>query len=161
MPDRSLNPLSGIEHMDSVKSPSKRSQWFILGAIALLVLVVIILGAKAGFEMTRPVSIQPLSTIPPEWNVPAGKKIDELSEYFVEYKLVGKLPGKPNDQFHLVVHGPDPTPYMRIVYGDDLQKGGRIGLAVPKRRATYRASLRGYDFKGNGPRYSNVLTFTY
>jgi hypothetical protein len=79
----------------------------------------------------------------------------------VEYKLVGKLPGNPNDEFHLVVHGPDPTPYMRTLRGDELQKGGFIGLAVPKRGARYTASLRGYDSKGNGPRYSNVLAFTH
>jgi hypothetical protein len=146
--------------MSSSSPPSSRRKWYLLAAFGIL-LAAILVAAKVGFEMTRPVSIQPLSTIPPEWNVPAGKKIDELSEYFVEYKLVGKLPGKPNDQFHLVVHGPDPVPYMRIVHGDELQKGGRIGLAVPKRRAKYTAALRGYDFKGNGPRYSNVLTFTY
>jgi hypothetical protein len=146
--------------MSSSSPSSSRRKWFLLAAVSIL-FAFILVAAKVGFEMTRPVSIQPLSRIPPEWNVPAGKKIDELSEYFVEYKLVGKLPGKPNDQFHLVVHGPDPTPYMRIVYGDELQKGGRIGLAVPKRRAKYTAALRGYDFKGNGPRYSNVLTFTY
>lgn len=128
---------------------------------AVLVLTVGTVTAKVGYEATRPITIQPLSTIPREWNLPAGKKIEDLPEFHVEYKLVGKLPGKPNDQFHLVVHGPDPTPYMRIVYGDELEKGGQITLAVPKRRAKYTAALRGYDFKGNGPRYSNVLTFTF
>lgn len=147
--------------MDNPNPSPSRRQWLFLAVAAGLLLTVAIVAAKVGFEMTRPVEIQPLSVIPPVWNVPAGKKLEDLSEYFVEYKLVGKLPGKPNDQFHLVVHGPDPVPYMRIVYGDDLQKGGRIGLAVPKRRAHYTAALRGYDFKGNGPRYSNVLTFTY
>lgn len=146
--------------MNNSTSNTAPRKWILIGAVALP-LILCGVAAKVGYEMTRPVAIRPLSTIPPEWNVPAGKRIEDLSEYFVEYKLVGKLPGKPNDQFHLVVHGPDPTPYMRIVYGDELQKGGRIGLAVPKRRAKYTAALRGYDFKGNGPRYSNVLTFSY
>jgi hypothetical protein len=156
---KSLHPRVKCSMNDPNPSRSRRTSIYI--GVAVLAFILCTVTAKVGYEATRPVVIKPLSAIPPEWNVPAGKKIGELSEYYVEYKLVGKLPGKPNDQFHLVVHGPDPTPYMRIVYGDELQKGGRIGLAVPKRKAKYSAALRGYDFKGNGPRYSNTLTFTY
>jgi hypothetical protein len=133
----------------------------IAGTVVLVLLAGAAIAGKIGYEKSRPVVIAPLSAIPAKWNVPPGKKIEDLSEYFVEYKLVGTLPGKPSDQFHLVVHGPDPTPYMRIVYGDELQKGGIIGLAVRKRGANYTAALRGYDFNGNGPRYSNILHFKY
>jgi hypothetical protein len=146
--------------MSNLNSSPSRRKWFYIAGAAIAIIFAGV-AAKVGYEMTRPVSIQPLSAMPAEWNLPPGKKIEDLSEFFVEYKLIGKLPGKPGDQFHLVVHGPDPTPYMRILYADELQKGGIIGLAVPKRRAKYTAALRGYDFKGNGPRYSNTLTFTF
>ncbi|WP_425613646.1 hypothetical protein NA78x_003481 [Anatilimnocola sp. NA78] len=146
--------------MNTALTPSRRRVW-IIATVAMVVLMVGLIAGKIGFEATRPVSIQPLSAIPAKWNVPVGKKIEDLSEYFVEYKLVGQLPGKPNDQFHLVVHGPEATPYMRILYGDDLEKGGIVGLAVRKRGVKYTAALRGYNYQGNGPRYSNTLTFTY
>jgi hypothetical protein len=137
-----------------------RRRWFLVGGL-VIALVLVAVASKVVFEKTRPVSISPLSAIPAKWNLSPGKKMEDLSEFYVEYKLTGTLPGKPTDEFYLVVHGPDAVPYMRILRGDDLQKGGFVGLAVRKNGATYRAALRGYDFKGNGPRYSNTLTFKF
>lgn len=105
------------------------------------------------FEMSRPIAIAPAP-------LPAGKKMSDMSEYFVAYKLTGKLPIKPHEQLHLFVYGKDPTPYMRVIYGDELQKGGVIGLAVRK-GGSYTAMVQAADFKGRGQRYSNKLRFSY
>ena len=143
-------------------SPRKRRSLLVPIAVAIVVLgALAAVGGKVAFEKTRPIAIAPLKTMPATWNVKPGTKIEDLSEYWVEYKLVGELQGKPGDQFHLVVQGPEPTPYMRILYGDELQKGGIIGLAVRKNGATYTAAVRGYDSEGNGPRYSNTLQFKF
>lgn len=140
-----------------------RRIWLLIGGVAVVaVLALAAAGLKMSFEANRPVTIRPLSAIPAEWKLPPGTKFEDLTEYFVEYKLTGELPGKPNDQYYLVVEsGPDSTPYMRTLNGDDLKKGGSIGLAVAKRGVKYTVSLRGFGPQGNGPRYSNVLTFTF
>jgi hypothetical protein len=121
---------------------------------ALCLIVVIGLGLwQVYFEMSRPIVIAPAP-------LPAGKKMSDMREYFVQYKLVGSLPIKPNEQLHLFVYGKGPTPYMRIIYGDDLKKGSVIGLAVRK-GGSYTAMVQAADFKGRGRRYSNKLRFSY
>jgi hypothetical protein len=61
----SLHSLRLIHLMDSANPPASRRKWFFLAVIGVLLLAVVAVALKFGFDSTRPVSIQPLSKIPP------------------------------------------------------------------------------------------------
>lgn len=130
--------------MDQVEVPpkatSRRTFLIFAGATAFVVIALIawwVLGSK-------PVQIT-LTEDPPN-----------ASEIWIDYKLVGELPGGPNEQFIVVAHGADNFPFQRMISAKDINAGGKIGLAVPKGER-FRVSVRVSE---KGAAVSNTLYVT-
>lgn len=125
---------------------SPRSSVGKITRLAIAGSLVFVLIAMIGFWLlgSKPVQIT-LTTNPPN-----------KSEIWIDYKLVGKLPGGPNEQFVVVAHGSDNFPFLRIVSARDIASGGKIGLAVPKGER-FRVSIRVSE---KGASVSNTLYVT-
>lgn len=135
----------------------KISGW-VIGALAMMaVLVAVVVGWS--LMGSKPIELT-LSTSPPPGNdVPPGMEevFKPIDQFFVNYRLVGKLPGNQNDDFFVVVEQPGSGPYTRMLKAAEVTRGGTLGLAVKKGNIDYvvvvRKSFRG-ELSGT---YSNRL----
>jgi len=148
--------MSDVSDSSVDKAASKRglnSRLLMFGSLGTLVLAGLIVLV---FQLTReyPVVIRPAFE-------DQEAKMGSNEEYWVAYQIEGDFEPDPNKKYQLVVWGPKPFPYMRIVYGKQLKEGGIVGLAVFKEGWDYSAALREPDPHGEGSRISNYLEFNW